>query len=192
MCLPLCGQHIQPFNRVYSLPTYKVYYSDSIKTASFVIYKVYKPTIKVSRSGLNFKAYQNLPHFDYLHTPYDKGHLVPAQDRSRNLNELKSTFYYINACPQYYKVNRGSWKKLETTVHKEAMKDSLIVVCGGCDYSPKDSLVPRRLFKVVYSLSTGGALHYDIFSNNSTLDTHRNDTLLVLFPLQYLKELYVK
>lgn len=186
----LHAQRVEPFDTVYKFRFYNAYYCEDIQTSTFVVYKVYKPQNKASRKGLDFKSYQGLPHFNYSHTVYDKGHLKPAQDAAGSIEEMKETFWYINAVPQHYKLNRGTWKKIETQIHNLAQSDSLIVVCGGCDYSPQDSIVPQHCFKVVYSLSTLEPIVYYLFSNDSKASYALEPLLLELFPIDYLKTLY--
>lgn len=189
--LSLSAQHIEEYDTVYNLGYYKAYYSESIQTSSFVIYKLYKPTSKVSRKGLDFKAYNNLPHFNYSHSGYDKGHLVPAADLSQSKQALVSTFYYINAVPQTPELNRGSWKALETTIRNLSQTDSLLIVCGGCDYLPQNPLIPTNCFKVVYSLTTSEPVAYYIFSNDKEATQTQLQNLLMLFPCDRIKELYI-
>lgn len=189
MAAPTKGQAIQGYDTIIKFTTYKAFYSDSIQTSSFVVYKLYKPKVKVSREGFNFRKYQYYPHFDYSHTVYDKGHLVPAADRSASKRELEETFYYINAVPQHKSLNRGSWKKLETAVRNLSMKDSLLIVCGGCDWHPADSLIPENCFKVVYSLSKRSPIYYRVFRNDSGASVRDDRSLLDTFPLEEVERL---
>ncbi|XP_044251458.1 uncharacterized protein [Drosophila takahashii] len=56
---------------------------------------------------------------------FDRGHMTPAS--AFIFKELKSaTFRYLNAVPQYSKVNRGNWKRIETWVNN--------LVMGNYDY----------------------------------------------------------
>lgn len=52
-------------------------------------------------------------HNDYTRSGYDRGHLVPAADRSASISSMKSTFIMSNVCPQVPSLNRGGWKRLE-------------------------------------------------------------------------------
>lgn len=53
-------------------------------------------------------------HYDYCRTGYDRGHMCPAQDRSRDLLAMRSTFVMSNIAPQVPWLNRGAWKKTES------------------------------------------------------------------------------
>lgn len=189
LLLPAQAQKVEDYDTVIEFATYKAFYCQDIQTSTFCVYRLYRPAQRVSRTGFAFRAYQGLPHFNYVGTVYDKGHLVPAADRAATEREMKSTFYYINAVPQHYRLNRGSWKTLETLVRKESQKDSLLIICGGCDYSPQDSIVPRRCFKVVYSMSTKKALHADLFTNDERAIRSHCDSLLLIFPYQRVRSL---
>lgn len=54
-------------------------------------------------------------HQDYTRSGYDRGHLCPAADRSRSKADMRTTFIMSNVCPQAPTLNRGEWKKLETS-----------------------------------------------------------------------------
>lgn len=54
-------------------------------------------------------------HDDYTRSGYDRGHLCPAADRSASAQMMKSTFIMTNVCPQVPRLNRGDWKRLETS-----------------------------------------------------------------------------
>lgn len=117
---------------------------------SYTIYKVYKPMSKVSRNGMTFKG--NNKHFNYLHSGYDKGHLVPAEDMSWSYASLLSTFNYVNCVPQTPKLNRGKWRVEELKIHKIASTDSLLVITGACDYD--NNGIPKYCYKIVQQLSS--------------------------------------
>lgn len=52
-------------------------------------------------------------HQDYTKSGFDRGHMVPAADRSASRELMRSTFIMTNVCPQTPALNRGEWKKLE-------------------------------------------------------------------------------
>lgn len=68
-------------------------------------------------------------HYDYSRTGYDRGHMCPAQDRSRNLHTMRSTFVLSNIAPQAPSLNRGAWKKTESFCRSAALQyDSVQVI----------------------------------------------------------------
>lgn len=168
---------------------YKAYYNTQIQTSSFVIYKLYKGGGNINRSNMSFKVYERLPHFNYTNSGYDRGHLVPAEDFANNKEKLKSTFYYINCVPQTIKLNRGIWKKYETEIRKISQYDSLLIVCGGCDYN---GLIPKNCFKIVYSLTTHKCIYSLLFYNDNSGYVVVDDKLKRKLSYKKSKNLYEK
>lgn len=164
---------------------YKSFYSKKIEGPSYVIYKLYKGGGSVSRSGMTFTS--TLPHFNYVHSGYDKGHMVNAEDFAYDEKLEESTFRYYNALPQTPNLNRGKWKSNETAIRKESQTDSLLIVCGGCDF---DNMIPARCFKVVYSMKTQKVLYSKIFTNTDAATERDCPTLMKKFTYQILYRLY--
>ena len=175
-CISLIAQNIHSYDYIIDMEYYKAYYSEEIQTSSFVIYKMYKGGGDVSRKGMNFKKYNGLPAFQYTNSGYDRGHLVPAEDMAYSYRSLKSTFYYINAIPQDPILNRSIWRQYEDYIRDASQTDSLIIVCGGCDYN--NSLVPDRCFKIVYSLTNKKCIYSLIFINDNSRMIIYNDPKL--------------
>ncbi len=165
-----------------------------IKKKDFII--AYDPRAKIP-----FLAYENLtsdqlirgdipeqrPHFfeersiyplhrsqntDYLHSSFDKGHLVPAEDLRRDKDAYSDSFSLVNACPQYPSVNRGIWSQLERYIRTQTEEYDSIEVITGPLFLPRTSengeryitypvigencvAVPSHLFKVI-KLNTRG------------------------------------
>lgn len=174
-CLLSYSQKIEKYDYIIDMKYYKSYYCNNIKTSSFVIYKMYKGGGDVSRQGLGFKSYNKLPHFNYVNSGYDRGHLVPAEDMAYSEMSLKSTFYYINAIPQNPTLNRSIWKQYEDYIRDISQTDSIIIVCGGCDYN---NLIPERCFKLVYNLRTKKCIYSIIFINDASRMIIYNDPKL--------------
>ena len=165
-CSVICfGQNIASYDTIYNMKYYAACYNENIQTSSFVIYKLYKGGGDESRVGLSFKPYDNRPHFEYAKTGYDRGHLLPAEDYAYDYDKLKSTFYYINCVPQTARLNRGIWKTYETKVREISQSDSLLIICGGCDYE-EGSLIPKNCFKIVYNLKNHRCLYTLLFTNH--------------------------
>lgn len=184
------AQNIEPFDTIIDLQYYKSYFCNDIKTSSFVIYKIYKGGGDVSRKGMNFKRFNKLPYFHYINSGFDRGHLVPAEDMAYSYNSLKSTFYYINAIPQNPTLNRSIWRQYEEYIREKSQQDSLIIICGGCDY---DGLIPKRCFKIVYSLQNKKCIYSIIFYNNDSRTIIFDDRKLKqLFPFNKVIKLYNK
>ena len=180
------AQKLENYDVILDKKVYKSYYSCSIKAPSFVIYKLYHGGGKSSRKGMRFTG--KYPHYNYLRSGYDKGHLANAEDfaYSRNLELL--TFDYINAIPQTPELNRGTWKSFETLVRKYSQTDSIIIVCGGTDWK---GLIPERCFKIVYDLKTKKLLVSEIFNNDkSGKHTRLSEDFIKKFNYQEITKLY--
>lgn len=52
-------------------------------------------------------------HDDYTRSGFDRGHMLPAADRSASRDLMRQTFYITNVCPQTPRLNRGDWKRIE-------------------------------------------------------------------------------
>ena len=193
----LCtGQTIQNFDYVIDMHYYKAYYNKDIKASSFVIYKLYQGGGDVHRASYSFKAYKNLPHFNYTKSGYDRGHLVPAEDFANTNLRLKSTFYYINCVPQTPNLNRGVWKRYETQVRKISQSDSLLIICGGCDYpctiSGNTKYIPKNCFKIVYNLKTKKCIYSTLFKNTNKATAKENKQLKQTITFQKAIDYYNK
>ena len=188
ICLIGYSQSIEKYDYIIDMKYYKSYYCKNIQTSSFVIYKMYKGGGDVSRDGLNFKVYNKLPHFKYTNSGYDRGHLVPAEDMAYSQKSIQSTFYYINAIPQDPTLNRSVWKQYEDYVRDISQKDSVIVICGGCDYK---GLIPQRCFKLVYNLKTKRCIYSILFYNdNSRMIIYNDPKLKQKIPFNKAIQLY--
>lgn len=174
--ISVIAQNIHSYDYIIDMNYYKAYYSTEIQTSSFVIYKMYKGGGDVSRKGMNFKKYNKLPAFNYTNSGYDRGHLVPAEDMAYSEASLKSTFYYINAIPQNPTLNRSIWKQYEDDIRDISQNDSVIIICGGCDYNK--SLIPDKCFKIVYNLKTKRCIYALIFINDASRMIIYNDPKL--------------
>lgn len=175
------SQNIEKYDTIVVETNYKSYYSFKIKGPSFVIYKLYKGGGSVSRKGMDFKS--TLPFFDYKKNGYDIGHMADAEDFAYNEILEKETFKYYNAVPQKPNLNRGIWKGYETKIRKISQTDSLLIICGGCDYN---GMIPNNCFKIVYSLSKRQILYSLVFTNNNNSSVLDDKILIGLFK-EYLK-----
>jgi DNA/RNA endonuclease G (NUC1) len=148
---------------------YKSYFNLSLKQPVVVTYTLYKGGGAASRENDHFTATAlTLCDKDYLHSGYDRGHLVPAEDFAYSDSLQGLTFSYYNCIPQLPKLNRGKWKKYENKVRKLSQNDTLVVVCYN-EYSAAFSKfnIPDACYKSVYTAR--GKLLFEIgLKNDST------------------------
>lgn len=119
----------------------------------------------------SFKADPALPagqraeNADYAKSGYDKGHMAPANDFTRSIEAMESTFVLTNAVPQRHGVNGGKWAQLEQEVHDLAVTHGTTWVFTGPVFAGKSALrtigankvaVPTHTYKVVLCVHPDG------------------------------------
>ena len=92
---------------------------------------------------------------------YDRGHLTPFEDASRNSVAALQTFYLSNIVPQNLHFNRGIWRSLENQTRKwaETSQNGLYVMTGpifsGKVVTIGDGVsVPTSMYKVIINKET--------------------------------------
>lgn len=104
---------------------------------SYHLTKDYLAAGNENRSNYKFlpdpdlKAGERATNKDYSKSGYDKGHMCPAADESRNPITMKECFYLSNMCPQWPQLNRHPWEQLEVKVRTIAVKYGEIWVIVG-------------------------------------------------------------
>jgi endonuclease G len=98
---------------------------------------------------------------------FDRGHMCPAQDRSRSQEDMDATFYLTNVVPQSPASNQKAWERLEAYCRDLAHKGHVLyIACGpqGVGGTGKDGVkeeigkgrvkvaVPAKLWKVILVL----------------------------------------
>lgn len=112
-------------------------------------------------------------HDDYTNSGFDRGHMVPAADRSLSITSMKSTFIMTNVCPQVPALNRGAWKRLEDGCRNYARQGVPVKVHVDAVFWKADTLrigrhgvaVPHGFVKSVYSWPSDSLLYARYFQN---------------------------
>ena len=108
---------------------------------------------------------QRAENADYSHSGYDKGHMAPANDFTRSVEAMKSTFVLTNAVPQKHGLNGGQWAQLEKAVHELASARGTVWVFSGPVFAGKTPMktigpdkvaVPTHTYKVVLCVHSNG------------------------------------
>lgn len=108
------------------------------------------------------KGWYQVKPSDYNGSGYDRGHMTPSADRSRDKATNSATFLMTNMVPQAPDNNQGVWQKLETYSRDlvNAGKE-LYIIAGG--YGEKGAIgrdvkisVPARTWKVIVVLDKPG------------------------------------
>lgn len=109
------------------------------------------------------KSWRTAERNDYKGSSFDRGHLLPSKDRTRDYHENNSTFYFSNISPQRARLNRGSWMYLENYVRQVAKRYGFVYVTVGCVFDRSDEryigenrvTVPSFFFKVLLTVVDG-------------------------------------
>lgn len=94
--------------------------------------------------------------YNYSHSGYDRGHMMPAADVKWSQQAMYDSFYMTNICPQHPNLNRGDWNDLEELCRSWAKKwGKLYIACGPVVVENPQRIgevgvaVPSAFFKVV-------------------------------------------
>lgn len=112
-------------------------------------------------------------HNDYTRSGYDRGHMVPAADRSASISSMKSTFIMSNVCPQVPSLNRGEWKRWEDACRSYARNGHPLRVHVDAVWWPADTqrigkhsvAVPHGFVKTIRDFLTDTICYSKYFQN---------------------------
>jgi endonuclease G len=150
-----------------------VCYDSAHRVPAWVGYALTKDdaTTKATARTGSFKADPSLPkgqraeNADYAGRGYDIGHMAAANDFTRSVVAMKSTFVLTNAVPQTPGLNRGRWKQLEAAVHNYAAAQGTVWIFSGPVFAggkPVKTIgadkvaVPTHTYKVVLCVHPNG------------------------------------
>lgn len=139
--------------------------------------------------------------WDYKHTTYDRGHLVPAGDMKWDETAMRECFYLSNIAPQDHTFNEGDWNYLENRVRGWAnFFGKVYVVCGPIVSEHPETIgenciaVPDSFYKVVLCDMRGewnaigficpnDPTHHNLSHYTRTVDEVERITGIDFFPL---------
>lgn len=105
--------------------------------------------------------YTKIKHSDYTNSGYDRGHLVRSEERTKTVEDNKSTFLMTNIIPQTQDLNRGVWLNLEYYLENLCKKENkqIFVISGGI-YSSGTKInnlvaIPDTCYKIAVVLDKG-------------------------------------
>ncbi|MCC3499311.1 MAG: DNA/RNA non-specific endonuclease [Microcoleus sp. PH2017_25_DOB_D_A] len=161
---------------------YVLSYNNKTHTANWVSWQLNKSWIGSADRKNDFRpddalptaAYQVRPN-DYTGSGYDRGHIAPSADRTRNEADNSSTFLMTNMMPQVPELNRGVWGDLEEYCRElvEQGKE-LYIVAGpvgkqGAIGKKEKIAVPAKTWKVIAVLDRQGLGMQGITANTRTI-----------------------
>jgi endonuclease G len=107
-------------------------------------------------------GWYRVTHADYTDSGYDRGHLVPSDDRTHDRSDNDATFYLTNIAPQTHALNGGPWAALEERCrHLVQGEHKGLYIAAGPLFAAKPSTlgpgiaVPRAFWKIVVVLGDG-------------------------------------
>lgn len=153
-------------------PQYVLSYNPNKNAANWVSWNLDTSWFgNVPRFSGNFISDSALPdsfykvkHSDYTYSGYDRGHMVRSEERTKTVEDNKSTFLLTNILPQRPDLNRGVWLNIEYYCEDLCKKENkeLFIIAGGIFRSEnkiKDKIaVPDSLFKIIVVLNSGESI----------------------------------
>ena len=150
-----------PNNYLMIKPQYALSYSRDKGIPNWVSWQLNKSWIgNVDRSN-DFRPDPKLPNgwyrvtgSEYRRSGYDRGHMTPSGDRTRNKQDNSATFLMTNILPQSPNNNRDYWRELEEKSRDLVEQgNELYIVAGAYGETTKIGngkvSVPKRLYKIV-------------------------------------------
>ncbi|MEG4424946.1 MULTISPECIES: DNA/RNA non-specific endonuclease [unclassified Microcoleus] len=161
---------------------YVMSYNSKTKTANWVSWQLNRSWIGAADRQDNFRPDDSLPDAwykvrpnDYMGSGYDRGHIAPSADRTRNEPDNSSTFLMTNMMPQVPELNRGLWGDLEDYCRElVAQGKELYIIAGpvgrkGSIGRKEKIAVPTKNWKVIVVLNQQGLGMQGITADTRTI-----------------------
>ena len=163
-------------------PQYVLSYNSKTQTANWVSWQLNRSWIGAADRQDNFRPDDSLPADwykvrpnDYSGSGYDRGHIAPSADRTRNKPDNSSTFLMTNMMPQVPEVNRGVWGDLEDYCRELVQQGKELHIVAG-PVGRKGSIgrkekiaVPARIWKVIVVVNQQGLGMQGITADTRTI-----------------------
>jgi endonuclease G len=158
-----------PNNLLMLKPQFALSYNGSQGTPNWVAWELNQSWFGNAERQNDFHPDKDLPENIYRVTPkdyngtgYDRGHVAPSADRTRNLTDNSATFAMSNMMPQSPGLNRGVWGDLEEYCRQLARQGKELYIVAG-PVGKKGSIangkviVPQASWKAIAVLDKPGA-----------------------------------
>jgi endonuclease G len=118
---------------------YALSYNNRKGTPNWVSWRVVQEDLGgASRAGLTFQPDDELPDGfkkvvtgEYVSCGFDRGHMCPAGDRTRDRDYLQATFVMTNVVPQSPANNRKGWEQFESYCRSLVKEGKELYVVAG-------------------------------------------------------------
>ena len=151
-------------NYLLTKPGYALAYSCKAGIANWASWQLDRSWLAQADRSDDFRQDPDLPDGcyaaranDYRRSGYDRGHLTPSGDRTRNATDNSDTFLMSNIIPQSKSNNREVWRELEEYSRNLAFQgNELYIVAGGSGTAKKIAkskiTVPEFTWKAILVL----------------------------------------
>ncbi len=163
-------------------PQYVLSYNSKTRTANWVSWQLNKSWIGTADRQDNFRPDDALPATvykvrpnDYSGSGYDRGHVAPSADRTRNETDNSATFLMTNMMPQVPELNRGVWGDLEDYCRELVQQGKELYIIAGPigkqgSIGKKEKIaVPAKTWKVIAVLDRQGLGMQGVTANTRTI-----------------------
>jgi endonuclease G len=157
-------------NYLMEKPQYVLSYNRDRGTANWVSWQLTKSWLGNTDRQDDFRPDESLPPGwyrvepnDYRGSGFDRGHLVPSADRSRNETDNSATFLMTNIMPQSPRNNRETWRELEEYSRELVKRGKELYIMAG-SYGSRGKLadgkvtIPSRTWKIIVVLEPGSGV----------------------------------
>jgi endonuclease G, mitochondrial len=161
---------------------YALSYNNNKHTANWVSWQLNRSWIGSADRKNDFRPDDALPATwykarpnDYTGSGYDRGHIAPSADRTRNEADNSATFLMTNMMPQVPELNRGVWGDLEEYCRELVQQGKeLYIIAGpvgnqGAIGKKEKISVPAKTWKVIAVLDRQGLGLQGITNNTRTI-----------------------
>ncbi len=149
-------------------PQYALSYNQSKGTPNWVSWQLNRSWLGAAERQNNFQPDETLPSSwyqarpsDYNNSGYDRGHLAPSADRTKNKTDNSATFVMSNIIPQSPDLNQGPWADLEDYCRELVEQGKELYIVAGPE-GKKEAIaegkvtVPTKTWKIIVVLERPG------------------------------------
>jgi endonuclease G len=121
---------------------------------------------------------------DYSGSGYQRGHICPSADRTKNATDNQQTFLFTNIVPQTAESNTQVWESLETEERNLAKTNHLFIIAGNIYEGSAQTIgngvaIPSSMFKVVVVMSGAHPAPTDVTTSTRVITVNIPNTTSV-------------